>query len=229
MLPTLKVYKIDYDFIISNYLDKSLWKKVWTLFVYKEHVFTLNLLRIEIKNNEIIFEVKKNNFYSYEIVRYNINNTSIKILIQQINGAIFRLMCSYEISKIKETEGYISILEKREQEEKTLKSKAEIYLNENGVFNEKIREVYIDNYIYENTKIDFQLQNYIDYYKYNYCTDMLITFCKATKDKERLEKIRNASHNMINLTNIEQSVDEYVKEINEEEYNDRLRKGLSIL
>lgn len=27
MLPSLKVYKIDYDFIISNYLDKSLWKK----------------------------------------------------------------------------------------------------------------------------------------------------------------------------------------------------------
>ena len=43
----IKQYAIDYNFIISNYLDKSLWKKKWNLFVYKDHVFTLNLYKIE--------------------------------------------------------------------------------------------------------------------------------------------------------------------------------------
>ena len=32
MLPTLKVYEIDYSWIISNYLDKELWDKKWNLF-----------------------------------------------------------------------------------------------------------------------------------------------------------------------------------------------------
>lgn len=27
MLPKLKVYEIDYNFIIKNYLDRHLWKK----------------------------------------------------------------------------------------------------------------------------------------------------------------------------------------------------------
>ena len=60
MLPEIKVYKIDYDFIISNYLDKSLWKKKWNLFVYKDHVFTLNLYKIETETDRIVFKVSYN-------------------------------------------------------------------------------------------------------------------------------------------------------------------------
>lgn len=39
MLPTIKVYEIDYDFIIKNYLDPKLWNKSWTVFVYRDFVF----------------------------------------------------------------------------------------------------------------------------------------------------------------------------------------------
>ena len=229
MLPEVKVYKIDYEFIVSNYLDKKLWQKQWNLFIYKKHIFTLNLLRIETKDNVIVFEIRKNNYWSSEWVHYNINNTSIKILIQQINGAIFRLMCSYEISIIKETEGYNNILEAREQEEEKLREIAKNFLDENQVSNEDIRKVYIDNYISRNTKIDIQLQNYVDYYKYNYCTDMLITFCKITGDKNRLDTIKNASHNISKLNNIELTVDEFIKELESEEYNDRLSEELPTL
>ena len=52
MLPQVKIYSIDYSFIISNYLDKELWKMKWNLFVYKNNVFTLNLHSIDTKNNK---------------------------------------------------------------------------------------------------------------------------------------------------------------------------------
>ena len=31
-LPVLKVYEIDYSFIIKNYLNPEMWSKTWTLF-----------------------------------------------------------------------------------------------------------------------------------------------------------------------------------------------------
>ena len=80
MLPTLKVYNIDYEFIIKNYLSPSLWKKIWTLLQYKEHIITLNLYKIMTKDNEIVFEIKYQGFWGTEYITYNINNTSIKIL-----------------------------------------------------------------------------------------------------------------------------------------------------
>ena len=48
------------------------------------------------KDNEIVFEIKYQGFWGTEYITYNINNTSIKILKQQINGAMFRIIERYE-------------------------------------------------------------------------------------------------------------------------------------
>lgn len=58
MLPAIKVYDIDYDFIIKNYTDPKLWDKVWTLFVFKNYTFTLSLDTINVKNKQINFDLK---------------------------------------------------------------------------------------------------------------------------------------------------------------------------
>ena len=60
MSPEIKVYKINYEFIINNYLDQSLWKKEWNVFVYKDLVFTLNLRSIDVYDDSISFNVKIN-------------------------------------------------------------------------------------------------------------------------------------------------------------------------
>ena len=39
----LKVYDVDYSFIIKNYLDEKLWEKEWVIFVYKK--FKVNIQR----------------------------------------------------------------------------------------------------------------------------------------------------------------------------------------
>ena len=94
----IKVYKIDYEFIIRNYLDKSLWKKIWNLFVFKDNIFTLSLYSINTKSERIYFEVNfnklNNQWYteSSKTVVYDLNNMTIEMLKKEINGAIFVLI-----------------------------------------------------------------------------------------------------------------------------------------
>ena len=226
MLPEIKVWKVDFEFIVSNYLDRSLWSKVWNLFTYKEHVFHINLYRIETNDNEIVFEIRKNGYWDSELIGYNIENTPIKVLMKQINGAIFRLIASYERNLIKKTDGYKNIESARIVEEDKLRNIASNFLNNNGVTNEDIRDVYIDNYVKNNAKNDIRLQNYLDYYRYNYCTDMFITFCKATKDEDRLQMVKDSFRNTDNLIKIEAKVDEYMKELESGERDNELYNEL---
>ena len=54
----LKVYDVDYSFIIKNYLDEKLWNKEWTIFIYKNFHIVLRLSSIDVRNKVIVFEVE---------------------------------------------------------------------------------------------------------------------------------------------------------------------------
>ena len=56
-LPAIKVYDIDYSFIIKNYLNPEMWQKTWTLFQYKTFVVTLRLDSINCQKEKIFFQV----------------------------------------------------------------------------------------------------------------------------------------------------------------------------
>lgn len=49
----LKVYDVDYSFIIKNYLDERLWEKEWTIFTYKRYEITLKLDSINVRTKTI--------------------------------------------------------------------------------------------------------------------------------------------------------------------------------
>lgn len=227
MLPEIKVYKIDYEFIIKNYLDKSLWKKVWNLFVYKEHVFTLNLFQIDTKDDEIVFEICKNNYsICYELVRYNIQNTSIQILMQQINGAIFRCMCKYEQYLIQQTSEYKLLLTAKHEEEDTLRDIATDFLDEHDITNGNIRETYIDAYINKMETYDTKLLSFSESRQYTILTDMFVTFTTITKDEARLESIKRHVCNEENLLEIEKETNEFLERLDTEEYRNELELEL---
>ena len=219
MLPTLKVYNIDYEFIIKNYLSPSLWKKIWTLLQYKEHIITLNLYKIMTKDNEIVFEIKYQGFWGTEYITYNINNTSIKILKQQINGAMFRIIERYEESLIEATEGYKKIEESKWEERNMLKDIARDFLDREGVTNDEIREVYIDRYVDKNETIYDQLSSYKRVSKYTILTDLFLIFCEITLDKTRMKTIidANGEHTM-RLALIESEVKEFMERLNTTDY-----------
>lgn len=230
MLPELKVYKIDYDFIISNYLDKSLWKKKWNLFVYKDHVFTLNLYSIDTRNDKIMFEVLYNKrTYSSELVSYDIQNTSIKILKQQINGAIFRLMEREDESRARNSQGYQTIVSAYRDEEEKLREIAEVFLDDNNISIDEVREAYIDRYVTNNCKMCTMLTNYLEGTKYTFLTELLLVFTKITEDTKRYENICNAVGNRSSVALIESAVEQFISEMETEEYEEEMTNALESL
>lgn len=230
MLPALKVYQIDYDFIISNYLDKSLWKKRWSLFIYKDNVFTLNICKIETETDRICFKISYNKLnWDFEFVSYDIQNTSIKILKQQINGAIFRLMETRDRILAKSSIGYNSILSARNDEENRLREIAESYLDDNNISLYDVREAYIDKYISDNSKIPSMLDNYLEGCKYTFLTELMLVFTKITNDDTRFRNIENAVGNKGNIALIESAVEEFIENIDTEDYENEMINALESL
>lgn len=190
MLSTIKVYEIDYDFIIKNYLDPKLWNKSWTVFVYRDFVFTLKMTHITVTTNTITFEVKLNKHWNSRHFDYNIENSNINFLKKSLKGTIKRLIGDYEESEIRSSDGY-SILEQNLLEaENKLEEIANDFLDDEGVTNKEIRELYVENYVDNNSERWDKLDKYITSLKYTDCTDLYMIFAEATNDESLKDTVQ---------------------------------------
>lgn len=223
----LKIYKVDYDFIIKNYLSPAMWEKTWTLFVYRDISVTLNIDYIMVKPRRICFNIKisqDGNSHSTNVTHY-IDNSNYNVLKKQINGAIESLMEYLERDYISKEDGYKEIKIAGYNEEDILRRIAEEFLDDNGVSNEEIRNVYIDNYIYRNKKTDTYLSNYITGRKYRCMPDLWIVYYKATENNEMYQSLLNKLSNERNfdalLKNIKESISVFSDDMEDtEEYNE---------
>lgn len=215
MLPTLKVYEIDYSWIISNYLDKELWDKKWNLFIFKDNIFTLNIYNIDVKNKQIRFEIRHNKQeWNYEYVNYPLSGVmSIDILKRQINGAIWCLIEIYDIRLIRDSNEYESIGNSKYDEEEFLRTVAEKFLDDNNVTNEDIRDVYIDDYVSKNSTIGSKLDGYLSMCKYTFATELMLIFTKITKDDARFKTVIDAQKNNYRINEIIEEVKDYMKDL----------------
>lgn len=222
---TIKTYNIDYSFIIKNYLDKELWQKEWTLFVYKQYVFTINLYEIDVKNDAIRFEVHMkspgytNNYY----FTYFRQQSNLEILKKQINGTVFTLMELCERSLIREEDGYKTIQEASADEENMLTEIAEEFLDDNGVTNKEIREVYIDNYVSNNTKTASYLSNYLDGREYCVLSDLYLVYTKLSDDENRYNRVLSKIKNNVNYMDVLAEANAYINKLNNEEEQEELK------
>jgi len=227
MFPTIKQYNIDYSFIVSNYLNKELWKKSWNLFVYKDNIFKLSLYLINTQQDYITFEITYNKLaYATETISYYVNNATIKVLKQQINGAIFRLMERYDENLCRNTKGYQDICNMYNDECDELREIAESYLNECGVTQGDIRDAYIDRYVSDNTRCDVHKSNYLYGHKYEQLTDMFIVFTKITDDKNRYNTVVERINNMDYIKKIENDIKEFKDYFETDEYKEEMNDNL---
>lgn len=219
MLPTLKVYDIDYSFIIKNYLDVDLWQKTWTLFQYKDTVFTINLSSIDCKDNSICFLVKCNKLeYGLENIWYYINSDmTIKMLINKINTAIWNLIHTYENTIIRDTPEVHKCKELESEEESRLTEIADDFLDEQGVTNDDIRYAYISSYVSNNKHANDYTNNVIDSMRYTKLPDLYLVFAKVTKNVNRKQLVLNANRSNTNLVELLDSVDSYYNELDNED------------
>lgn len=223
----LKVWKVDYDFIIKNYLDKSLWGKMWNIFTYKDVNFTIQLRAINMMDEYIQFEIKCNKYRSTSNVEYYYNHPeyNINVLKKKINGSIFSLITWWEENIIRDTPEYKQIVITSQDEESALTDIANDFLDKNGVHNEDIRDAYVEKFVSDNNTIDTKLSNYMYYSKYNYLTELMLVFTKATNDGSRYNMVIDAQHNEDKIKEILEYISEKQKQLEEEdfeEYEDNL-------
>lgn len=223
----LKVWKVDYDFIIKNYLDKSLWGKIWNIFTYKDVNFTIQLRAINMMDEYIQFEIKCNKYRSTSNVEYYYNHPeyNINVLKKKINGSIFSLITWWEENIIRDTPEYKQIVITSQDEELALTDIANDFLDKNGVHNEDIRDAYVEKFVSDNNTIDTKLSNYMYYSKYNYLTELMLVFTKATNDGSRYNMVIDAQHNEDKIKEILEYISEKQKQLEEEdfeEYEDNL-------
>lgn len=228
----LKVFDVDYSFIIKNYLNPELWEKEWTLFVYKKFVVTLKLKYIHIYCNKIEFEIKvtDNNSTSWnrsqtKPVTYSLKTNNITILKKAINSAIIQAFKNIEDNLyIAKTDEYYKLIDMKCEERAKLEEIAKEFLDENNITNKNIRDSYIDAYVDNTEKVwsliaDYEIEN-----RFRMTPDLYLTFAIATDNKELENDVLKAN---------EDTKEELLKQIEEleeymqtEEYEEEVKGNL---
>ena len=108
------------------------------------------------------------------------------------------------------SEEYIDIKNSEWDEKDRLRSIAESFLDENGVTNDEIREVYIDNYVDHNRRVDEFLSDYVRARKYMVIPDLYIILAEITKDESRLKRVMDKLQTHTNLKEILETAEKYL-------------------
>ena len=227
----IKVYEVDYSFIIKNYLDAQLWNKEWTLFVYKDMTFSIRLYSIHTANKELAFDIilkysdKNSVERKEETIWYNLGNGTISILKRQIMGAMDRLIRRVEEDFTRETEDYKRAIELEREHENNLEEKANDYLDSNGIYLNEVRDAYVSYYV---NKHSFNYTcNVVDAYNHDLLFDVYMIFYKATGQKDKFESLKQTyirRHD--NIDSVMEEIDEKMEYLNSEEYQQELEDDL---
>lgn len=230
MLPAIKTYKIDYEFIIKNYTNPKLWDKIWVLLEFKKYVFTLMLDQIDVRKRQIYFEIKLSS--DLEIwgntktkqLMYDIKNMNVDNLKHLINCCMNNLIESLELEYIENEDDYRSIENSRYDEKQRLREIAEDFLDKNNVTNSEIRDVYIDYYIDNNETIYDLLSSYKDKAKYSRLVDLYLVFAEITKNEELKNKVIESQEN--DASEIVKEVEKFMEYLESEKYTEEMQDKL---
>lgn len=232
----IKQWKMNWDFLIKNYLNPEMWEKTWTLFQYKEFTITLNIYCIYTKAESIAFDVRchyqKNGFkmYKEQTISCSLKIEDLTFLKRQINSAIFNTIVDMEKDKyIRESTEYYHLLEMKDQEREQLTDIAEKFLDEQHITNDNIREAYIDAYVSEYQKVRDMIDNYVDENIYRHCTDFYLIWLDTLEDdpkkKIRTEEIQNKLGDD-EYDKIMAEIKEYEEYMKTEEFEEDMKNNL---
>lgn len=234
-LPQIKIYEIDYQFIIDNYTNPKLWDKVWNLFVFKNYIYTITLSSIDVKKYEISFEIRLESDLDVwdrnktAFIKYNLKNSTIEILKKQINGTLFTLAEWLEKVVIENSSEYRQMEDSKYSERNLLEEIAKDFLDENNVTNSEIRDVYIDYYVDKNETIYERLDDLEDEMRYNYLTDLFLIIAECSNDETRKNKVLENQNNEEKIQQILGEVDEYMKYMETKDWVDEMKEKLEAI
>ena len=241
-LPAIKVYDIDYIFIIKNYLNPEMWQKTWALFQYKTFVVTLQLIYINCQDEKITLRVTiKDNSSEHEYaydwgrnsdknasddVYYSLKINDLNFLKKAVENSVFDAIERLEKYNIIASEDYLDLQERYSNEQDFLRKIAEDFLDANDVSNEDIRETYIDAYISNNTQLDVYLAKMIDKKQYLIFPDLYLMFANATRNDKTVEKWEKILAENNNIEELRTEILEYLEYMQSEDFEDDMNSNL---
>ena len=241
-LPAIKVYDIDYSFIIKNYLNPEMWQKTWTLFQYKTFVVTLQLTYINCQNEKITLRVKiKDNSSEHEYaydwgknldkdaiddVYYSLKINNLNFLKNSVENSVFYVIERLERYNILASKDYLDLKEMYSNEKESLKKIAEDFLDANDVSNEDIREAYIDTYVSNNTQLDAYLTRMIDRKQHLIFPDLYLVFANATRNDKTIKKWEKILAENNNIEELKTEILEYSEYMQSEDFENDMNSNL---
>lgn len=241
-LPAIKVYDIDYSFIIKNYLNPEMWQKTWTLFQYKTFVVTLQLTYINCQDEKITLRVKiKDNSSEHEYaydwgrnldkdasddVYYSLKINDLNFLKNSVENSVFNTIERLEKYNIIASEGYLDLKEMYSKEKDSLRKIAEDFLDANDVSNEDIREAYIDAYVSNNTKLDGYLERMLEKKQYIIFPDLYLMFANATRNDKTIKKWEKILAENNNIAELKTEIQEYLEYMQSEDFENDMNSNL---
>lgn len=230
LLPNIKVYEVDYSFIIKNYLNRELWDKTWTLFQYKHSTVTLCLNSINTKNKIIYFEVRldwsdgEQTDCSYNTVEFQLGVMNVTQLKNIINNCIWSRIIRIEENQIERSQEYQNIRDGWYTEKERLEEIANDFLDSEGVTHKAIREAYVDKFIDDNDTLWDDLQYYKNQMKFKVLTELYLVFAKSIKDEERTKQVAN--NQVCNIQELLDKVADFMVYIETEDYTNEKKELL---
>ena len=241
-LPAIKVYDIDYSFIIKNYLNPEMWQKTWTLFQYKTFVLTLQLTYINCQDEKITLRVKiKDNSSEHEYVYdwgrnpdkdasddvyYSLKINNLYFLKNSVENSVFNAIERLEEYNILASKDYLDLKEMYSNEKDSLKKIAEDFLDANDVSNEDIREAYIDTYVSNNTQLDAYLTRMIDRKQHLVFPDLYLVFANATRNDKTIKKWEKILAENNNIEELKTEILEYLEYMQSEDFENDMNSNL---
>ena len=241
-LPAIKVYDIDYSFIIKNYLNPEMWQKTWTLFQYKTFVVTLQLTYINCQDEKITLRVKiKDNSSEHEYaydwgknsdkdasddVYYSLKINDLNFLKNSVENSVFDAISKLEKYNIIASEDYLDLKEMYSNEQDYLREIAEDFLDANDVSNEDIRETYIDAYVSNNAKLDGYLKRMLEKKQYIVFPDLYLMFANATRNDKTIKKWEKILAENNNIAELKTEIQEYLEYMQSEDFENDMNSNL---
>lgn len=228
----IKVYEIDYSFILKNYLDPQLWEKEWNLFVYRDITFVLYLESINTRNSSITFGIRSEHTingrkdHDTRTFSYNLKNSNIESLKRQIKGEMERLIETMESYSIRATKEYEKASDLEAKHYDNLKEKAESFLDENGIYLSEVRDAYIDYYT---NKMSYDYRsNVLSALGHDLLFEVYMIFYKATKQMDKFEKLKETymRKHYNSYENVMDEINEKLEYLETDDYDNELESGL---
>lgn len=182
-----KLYKLDFKDLIKNAKNEKYWDKTWEIFRYGDVSVKFFLSSINISDRKMSGTIKlegvnkhiRSYYYGYSMtssmtIPLQESNYNESALEKQLCGKVNDLFINLGCREITLTSEYEELEQAEYALRDRLKEIAEEFLDSEGVENETIRDVYIDNYVDVNEK-NFT-SDYLSQHKYNKFIEHRATF-----------------------------------------------------